>query len=31
MKKKEYRKIDKILEIPKEICSNIPKFTVVRI
>ena len=28
MKKKNYRKIDKILEMPKEICSNIPKFTI---
>lgn len=23
-----YRRIDKILEIPKEICSNIPKITI---
>ena len=28
MKKRSYRKIDKILEMPKEVCSNIPKLTV---
>ena len=28
MKKKPLRKIDKILEMPKEVCSNIPKFTI---
>ncbi len=25
MKKRNYRKIDKILELPQEVCSNIPK------
>ena len=29
MKNKEYRKIDKILEIPKEVCSNIPRFVII--
>ncbi len=28
MKKKNMRKIDKILEMPQEVCSNIPKFTI---
>lgn len=28
MKKRNMRKIDKILEIPKEVCSNVPKFTI---
>lgn len=28
MKKYKYNKIDKILELPKEICSNIPKLTI---
>lgn len=28
MKKRNMRKIDKILEMPKEVCSNIPKFTI---
>ncbi len=28
MKKNRYNKIDKILELPKEICSNIPKLTI---
>ena len=27
MKKDRYNKIDKILELPKEVCSNIPKLT----
>ncbi len=29
MKKKKFRKIDKILEIPSEICSNESKITIV--
>ena len=28
MKKRNYKKIDKILEMPKEVCSNIPKLTI---
>ena len=28
MKKDRYNKIDKILELPKEVCSNIPKLTI---
>lgn len=28
MKKKNLRKIDKMLEMPMEVCSNIPKFTI---
>lgn len=28
MKKRNYKKIDKILEMPKEVCSNVPKFTI---
>ena len=28
MKKNDYRKIDKILEMPKEVCSNIPKLSI---
>lgn len=28
MKKRNYKKIDKLLEIPKEVCSNVPKFTI---
>ena len=28
MKKRNIKKIDRILEIPKEVCSNIPKFTI---
>ena len=27
MKRKTYNKIDKILELPKEVCSNIPKIS----
>ena len=29
MKKKNYRKFDKALELPQEVCSNIPKITMV--
>lgn len=28
MKKRNYRKIDKILELPKEVCSDIPKIMI---
>lgn len=28
MKKKNFRKFEEILEIPKEVCSNIPKFSI---
>lgn len=28
MRKKRFEKIDRMLEIPKEICSNIPKVTI---
>lgn len=28
MKKRNYKRIDKLLEIPKEVCSNIPKFSI---
>ncbi len=28
MKKKKYKKIDKLLEMPKEVCSNVPKFII---
>lgn len=28
MKKNKYTKIDKILELPKEVCSNIPKIII---
>ena len=28
MKKKGYKKIDKILEMPKEVCSDIPKIII---
>ena len=28
MKKNRYNKLDRILELPKEICSNIPKITI---
>ncbi len=28
MKKHEYNRIDKILELPKEVCSNIPKIVI---
>ncbi len=28
MKKRNYNKIDKILEMPQEVCSNIPKITI---
>ena len=28
MKRKTMKKIDKILEMPKEVCSNTPKFTI---
>lgn len=28
MKKTNYNKFDKILELPKEVCSNIPKITI---
>ncbi|MBR3255946.1 MAG: YabP/YqfC family sporulation protein [Clostridia bacterium] len=28
MKKRNFRKIDRLLEMPKEVCSNIPKFTI---
>ena len=29
MKKNTYNKFDKILELPKEVCSDIPKITIV--
>ena len=29
LKKKKYRKFDKALELPQEVCSNIPKITMV--
>ena len=29
LKKKNYRKFDKALELPQEVCSNIPKITMV--
>ncbi len=29
MKNKKYSKFDKILELPQEVCSNIPKVTIV--
>ena len=28
MKKNRYNKLDRILELPKEVCSNIPKITI---
>ena len=28
MKKRNYNKFDKILELPKEVCTNIPKITI---
>ena len=28
MKKKNIRKIDEILELPKEVCSNVPKIII---
>lgn len=28
MRKKRFEKIDKILELPKEVCSNVPKITI---
>ena len=28
MKKKGYNRLDKILELPQEVCSNIPKITI---
>lgn len=28
MKKKNYNKIDKFLELPKEVCSNVPKIII---
>lgn len=28
MKNKKYNKIDRILELPKEVCSNIPKVVI---
>jgi sporulation protein YqfC len=28
MKKKNFRKFDRMLEIPKEVYSNVPKFTI---
>ena len=28
LKKNDYRKIDKILQMPKEVCSNIPKLSI---
>lgn len=28
MKKKEYSRIDRILELPKEVCSNVPKIVI---
>ena len=28
MKRKAIRKLDKMLEMPREVCSNIPKFTI---
>lgn len=29
MKKNNYNKFDKILELPKEVCSDIPKITII--
>lgn len=29
MKKRKYNKLDKILELPKEVCTNIPKFSII--
>lgn len=29
MKKNSYNKFDKILELPKEVCSDIPKITII--
>ena len=29
MRKKRFEKIDKILELPKEVCTNIPKFSII--
>ena len=29
MKKNTYNKFDKILELPKEVCSDIPKITII--
>ena len=28
MKKNNYNKFDKILELPKEVCSNVPKMII---
>lgn len=28
MKKRNYNKIDKMLELPKEVCSNVPKIII---
>lgn len=28
MKKKNIKKLDRILEIPQEVCSNVPKFVI---
>lgn len=28
MKKRNYNKIDKMLELPKEVCSNVPKISI---
>jgi len=28
MKKRNYNKLDKILELPQEVCSNIPKIII---
>lgn len=28
MKRKNYNKIDKLLELPKEVCSNVPKIII---
>lgn len=28
MKKRSYRKLDKILEMPKEVCSDVPKIII---
>lgn len=28
MKKRKYKKIDKFLDMPQEVCSNVPKFII---
>lgn len=28
MRRRKYSRIDKFLEMPKEVCSNVPKFTI---